>query len=303
MARCATPRFPPRCSACFAIARTMCSWRTSAGKVGSTPTCAAAQAWLDNPAGDWKDGLKAAEKLANLLEAGQLIAMREPPTRTIGLLRQGQPNPAALREQISNYIALLRPLERPGGPATPGVALATMPDVLAKPEVYPIVRRANSRTPVDCSTIRGANYSYAESGGSLECGATIRRRSPSAIWTTRRRLGINQIRCFISYPAYRSNPDQFRQNLLHLVRAADQRGIGVMPVVGYSFADARRRLSRSGGMGEVSGGHIGKRTGPRVLGCGQRTGLAAHGDQLHQPQLAFAKHMAASSANSTAIRP
>jgi hypothetical protein len=49
------------------------------------------------------------------------------------------------------------------------------------------------------------------------------------------RLGINQIRCFLSYPAYQSNSNLFRQNLLHLVRAADQRGIGVMPVVGYSM--------------------------------------------------------------------
>ena len=62
---------------------------------------AAAQAWLDNPTGSWNDGLDAAEKLANLLEGAQLIAMREPPTRTIGLLRQGAPNPAALREAIS----------------------------------------------------------------------------------------------------------------------------------------------------------------------------------------------------------
>ena len=62
---------------------------------------AAAQAWLTNSAGTWKEGLDAAEKLANLLEGGQLIAMREPPTRTIELLRQGQPNPAALREAMT----------------------------------------------------------------------------------------------------------------------------------------------------------------------------------------------------------
>src|ERR1019366_6105654 len=48
------------------------------------------------------------------------------------------------------------------------------------------------------------------------------------------KLGINQIRCFITYQAYTNNPEQFRKNLLHLVRAADQRGIGVIPVVGYT---------------------------------------------------------------------
>ena len=61
---------------------------------------AAAQTWLDNPSGSWKDGLDAAERLANLLEGAQLIAMREPPIRTIDLLRQGQPNPAALRDLL-----------------------------------------------------------------------------------------------------------------------------------------------------------------------------------------------------------
>jgi hypothetical protein len=193
----------------------------------------AAQAWLTNSAGDWKGGLNDAEKLANLLEGGQLIAMREPPSRTLGMLRQGQPNPGALREQMTNYIALLQPFERPGASATPGVRLATMPDVRASPAVYPIVRRAGSRTPVDCSTIRGANYTYAN-GGSLGMWSNYSTATTERDLDYARRLGINQLRVFISYPAYQRNPDQFRQNLLHLVRAADQRGIGVMPVVGYS---------------------------------------------------------------------
>ena len=39
----------------------------------------------------------------------------------------------------------------------------TAPDNQAA-QPFPIVRRANSRTPVDTSTIRGANYCYAEFG-------------------------------------------------------------------------------------------------------------------------------------------
>src|SRR5271157_1915504 len=35
----------------------------------------------------------------------------------------------------------------------------------AAAKLFPIVRRANSRTPADTSTIRGANYCYAEYGG------------------------------------------------------------------------------------------------------------------------------------------
>ena len=183
----------------------------------------AAQSWLTNSAGSWKDGLAAAEKLANLLEAAQLVSMRELPSRTLELLRQGQPNPNALREQMTNYIALLQPFERPGASASTGVRPATMPANTAPVVVYPIVRRANSRTPVDTSTIRGANYQWNSSST-----ATVDRDLDFA-----QRLGINQLRVF--FRAAQTN-DTLRQNLLYLVRAADQRSIGIMPVIGYSPA-------------------------------------------------------------------
>jgi hypothetical protein len=171
-------------------------------------------------AGSWKDGLTAAEKLANLLEAAQLIAMREPPSRTLELLRKGQPNPSVLREQMTNYIKLLKPFERSGASASTGVRPATMPATLAPVVVYPIERRANSRTPVDTSTIRGANYQWNSSST-----ATVDRDLDFA-----QRLGINQLRVF--FRAAQTN-DTLRQNLLYLVRAADQRGIGIMPVISY----------------------------------------------------------------------
>jgi hypothetical protein len=183
----------------------------------------AAQSWLTNSAGSWKDGLTAAEKLANLLEAAQLIAMRELPSRTIELLRQGQPNPNVLREQMTNYIKLLEPFERSGASASSGVRPATMPATPAPVVVYPIVRRANSRTPVDTSTIRGANYQWNSSST-----ATVDRDLDFA-----QRLGINQLRVF--FRAAQTN-DTLRQNLLYLVRAADRRGIGIMPVISYSPA-------------------------------------------------------------------
>jgi hypothetical protein len=78
------------------------------GAVGRAIT--KAQTWMDNSNGNWENGLNAAETLANLLESAQLVAMREPPTRTIDLLRDGgPPNNAALRELITNYVELLRP--------------------------------------------------------------------------------------------------------------------------------------------------------------------------------------------------
>lgn len=182
---------------------------------------AAAQAWLDNPAGDWKEGLAAAEKLANLLEGAQLTAMREPPTRTIDLLRRQPPDPAALHQLIPGYIELLRPYEKPGASASTGVRHASMPTNPAPQVLYPIVRRADSRTPIDTSTIRGANYEWSGSAPFSE----VERDLDFA-----RRLGINQLRVF-----YRAATNEAsRQNLLRLVRAADQRGIGIMPIISYS---------------------------------------------------------------------
>jgi hypothetical protein len=195
---------------------------------------AAARAWLTNSTGSWTDGLNAAEKLANLLEGAQLIAMRELPTRAIDLLRQGPPNPAALRELMPRYIELLRPFERPDAFGVTGVRAATLPAVTSNAPAYPLPRRAGSRTPMDTSTIRGANYCYAEYGGHPGMWNNYSPAITERDLTYAQRLGINQIRCFITYQAYTNNPEQFRKNLLHLVRAADQRGIGVMPVVGYT---------------------------------------------------------------------
>jgi hypothetical protein len=101
-------------------------------------------------------------------------------------------------------------------------------------QAFPVVHRVGSRTPADLSTIRGANYCYAEYGGHSGMWSNYSASITERDLGYAQRLGINQIRCFLSYASYQSDSNQFRQNLLHLVRAADQRGIGVMPVVTYS---------------------------------------------------------------------
>ena len=50
----------------------------------------AANRWLDTPQGSWEEGLNAAETLANLLEGGQLMRMRQPPTRTVDCCGRGR---------------------------------------------------------------------------------------------------------------------------------------------------------------------------------------------------------------------
>jgi hypothetical protein len=71
--------------------------------------------WLADANAGWGAGLDLAEISANLLEAGQLIAMNDPPTRTVELLRKGAPNMAALRAAIEKYTAILEPNQVPRG--------------------------------------------------------------------------------------------------------------------------------------------------------------------------------------------
>lgn len=70
-----------------------------------------AKKWLAEPQPSWEKGLDLAEMAANLMEAGQLVPMREPPTRTVGLMRAGAPDLAALRALLERYIQILEPYE------------------------------------------------------------------------------------------------------------------------------------------------------------------------------------------------
>jgi hypothetical protein len=66
-------------------------------------------AWLSESNPDWNKGLEIAELAANMLEANQLIAMRNPPARTIAILRAGPPDLAALKDVMRQYLAVLEP--------------------------------------------------------------------------------------------------------------------------------------------------------------------------------------------------
>jgi hypothetical protein len=70
-------------------------------------------AWLQNPEGTWKDGLDIAETAAHLLEAGELTAMRIPPTWEVERLREGEENRTALKELIIRFIGQLEPFKVP----------------------------------------------------------------------------------------------------------------------------------------------------------------------------------------------
>lgn len=69
--------------------------------------------WLEDPAGTWKFGLDLAETSAHLLEAGELTAMRIPPTWEVEMMRKGEVNIKALKELIVKFKNQLEPYKKP----------------------------------------------------------------------------------------------------------------------------------------------------------------------------------------------
>jgi hypothetical protein len=59
--------------------------------------------------------LNLAERSANLLEAAQLIAMHDLPTREVDLLRKGPPDMTDLRALVEKFTAILQNYEVPAG--------------------------------------------------------------------------------------------------------------------------------------------------------------------------------------------
>ena len=77
------------------------------------------KAWLASTNPNWNEGLRKAEVEANILETAQLVAMREPPIRSVELLRGGPPNTPALQELVRRYIAILAPYQNEIPPVSP----------------------------------------------------------------------------------------------------------------------------------------------------------------------------------------
>ena len=67
--------------------------------------------WLEDPGRTWNDGLDIAKTAAHLLEAGELTAIRTPPTWQVEMLRQGEVNMNSLEELIINFRDQLEPFK------------------------------------------------------------------------------------------------------------------------------------------------------------------------------------------------
>jgi hypothetical protein len=77
-----------------------------------TRTLTEGRKWLNDTNAPYAQGLDLAETAANMLEANQLVAMRDLPTRRVALLREGAPDPSALRELLTDLLNQLEPYRR-----------------------------------------------------------------------------------------------------------------------------------------------------------------------------------------------
>jgi hypothetical protein len=94
---------------------------------------------------------------------------------------------------------------------------------------------AQRRVPKDLSDTRGFNYQAGEANGHLEFWlhynpAVTRRDLDYA-----KRLQLNQIRVMVPYAAWAQDKQGLQKNLIDFVRAAHERGMGVMPALQYKF--------------------------------------------------------------------
>ena len=96
---------------------------------------------------------------------------------------------------------------------------------------------AQRRVPKDLSGVRGFNYQAAESIGHAEHWLHYDPAITERDLDYAKRLQLNQVRVFIPYSAWEKDKESLRKNLLHFVRAAHERGIGVMPTMQYKFGE------------------------------------------------------------------
>ena len=96
---------------------------------------------------------------------------------------------------------------------------------------------AQRRVPKDLSNVRGFNYQSAETIGHAEFWLQYDPAVTERDLDYAKRLQLNQVRVFVPYAAWEKDKKVLRKNLLHFVRAAHERGIGVMPTLQYKFGE------------------------------------------------------------------
>jgi hypothetical protein len=96
---------------------------------------------------------------------------------------------------------------------------------------------AQRRIPKDLSNVRGFNYQSAETKGHAEHWLQYNPAVTERDLDYAKRLNLNEVRVFVPYAAWDKDKEGLRKNLIHFVRAAHERGMGVMPTMQYRFTD------------------------------------------------------------------
>src|ERR1051325_5605643 len=86
---------------------------------------------------------------------------------------------------------------------------------------------AAANVPKDLSKVRGANYRAAWAKDTTDYWMHYNAAETGRDMDYARRLDLNQLRVFLSYEAWIADKAAFRKNLLQLLRAAHQHGLGV----------------------------------------------------------------------------
>jgi hypothetical protein len=102
---------------------------------------------------------------------------------------------------------------------------------------------AQRPVPKDLSSARGFNYQSAETIGHVEFWLQYNPAVTERDLDYAKRLQLNQVRVFVPYAAWEKNKEALRKNLLHFVRAAHERGIGIMPTIQYKYGEWKDRTA------------------------------------------------------------
>lgn len=102
---------------------------------------------------------------------------------------------------------------------------------------------AQRRVPKDLIGVRGFNYQSAETIGHAEFWLQYNPSVTERDLDYAARLQLNQVRVFVPYAAWERNKEALRNNLIHFVRSAHARGMGVMPTMQYKFNEWRDKAA------------------------------------------------------------
>jgi hypothetical protein len=110
------------------------------------------------------------------------------------------------------------------------IAACTSASRESSPPALLLAAMPAAAAPMDYSAIRGANYCAAY-GNHNDHWNRYDPKETSRDLDYAKKININQVRVFLSYPAYAADKEKFKKNLVDLAKQCQARGIGLMPVV------------------------------------------------------------------------